>query len=103
MLHTVTDEFLQDSYPTTRDKNTSGPIKAGLQRHFLNPGEFRAKLAKKIEELRQLEISDSRILHEIQSQASEENSMQMGTVKHRMRDLQDSVVDNELFMTFLQH
>ena len=51
LLHTITDEFLQDSYPVTRDENTgtsSGkPVKAH-QRFALEPNEFRLKLARKI-------------------------------------------------------
>jgi len=60
MLHTVTDEFLQDSYPTTRHVTRTMPVKA--QRIAIDPSEFRAKLQKKIDELRMLEVSESQII-----------------------------------------
>ena len=56
MLHTATSEFLKDNYPTTRDKNSAGPIKA-YQRINVDPAEFRAQLARKIEELHRMETN----------------------------------------------
>ena len=64
MLHTVTNDFLLDKYPTTRDKNSKGPIKSN-QRFNIDPAEFRAKLAKKIYELHKKEISEEQILKEL--------------------------------------
>ena len=54
MLHTVTDKFLQDNYPTTRDRETGAQARAN-RRISVDPIEFRAKLAKKIEELHKVE------------------------------------------------
>ena len=53
MLHTVTNEFLEDSYPTTKQgTGIRVPRNAGTFR--VDPNEFKAKLAKKIEELQRL-------------------------------------------------
>ena len=109
MLHTITDEFLQDSYPVTRDSNvgagSSHPVKAH-QRFSLEPNEFRLKLARKINELRMLEVSDSQIIKELNdSQASSKGSMpMMGTIRgDASKRHQDKAEENQLFMTFLQH
>lgn len=65
MLHTVTNEFLDDRYPMSAHRRNQ-PVKA-TNRIQVDPQEFRAKLQKKIEELRRLEISESWIMRELQS------------------------------------
>ena len=99
MLHTVTDEFLQDSYPTTRHVTRTMPVKA--QRIAIDPSEFRAKLQKKIDELRLLEVSESQIIKEIHD--SREDSSRGFALPNGRLSIERESLDNSLFMTFLQH
>jgi len=55
MLHTVTNEFLQDKYPTSVPLKTN-PVKP--HRIEVDPAGFRANLRKKIEEIRMIEMSN---------------------------------------------
>ena len=50
VLHSTTDRFLEDRYPTTKDSNKRVPVRP--HRIYVDPLEFRMKLQKKIEELR---------------------------------------------------
>lgn len=56
MLHTVTNQFLSDNYPTTR---SGKPVYSKNDKRIsIDPAEFRANLARKIEELHQLELTE---------------------------------------------
>lgn len=99
MLHTVTDEFLQDKYPTTATGRK--PVKARIA---VDPKEFRAKLQKKIEELRQLEISESVIFNELlqtREIAGSESSVPFGMGRQRFNSAAAEEEHNTLFMTYL--
>ena len=73
----------------------------------MDPHEFRAKLSKKIEELRRLEISESQIMRElVESRDGSEMTFPMGTVKEQKeRDSVDAAGEDKrsVFMTFIHH
>ena len=85
MLHTVTDKFLADSYPTTRDKDSGAHAKAS-RRISVDPIEFRAKLARKIEELHKVEsMNEEQILKGLASRGSDDSLK--ASMKNKMREM----------------
>lgn len=95
MLHTVTDEFLENSYTRNNGRASLISQQKPSQKFTVDPQEFRAKLRRKIEELRRLEVSDSQIIKEFE--LSREDSI--GSLPAS----RDSAAENSLFMTYLQH
>lgn len=105
MLHTVTNEFLEENLKASQ-KSMEIRSASRVKKIQMDVKHFKESLARKIEEIRAMEIDKIPYLPQTAEQSSQ-GSIPYGTIKNMQR-LQEGRysaenVDNTLFMTFLQH